>query len=126
MISVSKVKRRNWVYAMIFIILIIGITYSYIAQKFGGEREEGFFIQFDTTNIHGVIKDVGIGYHGAVFKIKGMNKEFVFYPYTGKINEYKIFDHIAKEGDTIIKPPYSDTLTLLKNGKEYLYTFDKF
>ena len=121
----NKFKNKKLLYFVI-IFLIIGAAYIYIAQKLGGEREKRFFIQFNTTNIHGVINEVGTGYYGVVFKIKGMKEKFVFYPYNGKLNENNIFDQFAEKGDSVIKQKYSDTLILIKNNKKYLYTFQKF
>lgn len=120
----DKMKWKNWIYIGITIFLIFVIN-VYIAQKSGGERNKRFFIQFDTTNINGIINEVGIRYHGSYFKVIGIKNDFVFFPNTGKLNEFKIFDQFAKKGDTVIKYSYSDTLMLLKNGKQYLYTFEK-
>ena len=121
----NKFKNKKLLYFVI-IFLIIGAAYIYIAQKFGNERNKRLFIQFDTTNIHGVINNVGIRYHGSYFKIIGNKNDFVFFPNTGKLNGFNIFDQLAQKGDSIIKPAYSDTLVLIKNNKKYLYTFGKF
>jgi hypothetical protein len=51
--------------------------------------------------------------------------EYVFYPYTD-LTENKIFDHIAKKGDFVIKPAYSDTLKLIERNRVLLFTFEKF
>jgi len=36
-----------------------------------------------------------------------------------------IFLEFAKKGDSVFKPAYSDTLILVKEGKQYFYTFQK-
>lgn len=105
---------------VIFIILI----YLFTAQNIGENREEQFFNRFYTTNINGVLEYAKIGYHGSVFKVNGLEEEFVFYPYTNELNENKIFYNIAKQGDSIIKEAYSDTLQIKKkDGKIYKYKF---
>ena len=108
------------------ILILVGIIiYFFIAQNIGENREEQFFIRFDTTNINGKLEYAKIGYHGSVFKIEGIEKEFVFYPYTSELNDNKIFCNIAKKGDFIIKDSHSDILKLKNNDKVYLYKFRK-
>lgn len=112
--------------SIVIVILIIVFIYLFTAQKVGGNREEQFFIRFDTTNINGVIEYAKIGYHGSVFKIEGIDGEFIFYPYTNELNDNKIFYNIAKQGDLVIKEAYSDILKIKKeDSKVYKYKFRK-
>lgn len=114
-------KEYFWIAFLIFV-----IVYIIVAQNFGSKRTIRRFEYFYTTNISGVLEYARAGSYGSVFKVQGIENEFVFYPNTGKLNRKKIFYHIAKKGDLIYKPAYSDTLKLIKNGKIYLYTFKKF
>jgi hypothetical protein len=80
--------------------------------------------RFYNSDIEGIVEEVGIKYHGTFFKIKGIKEGFVFYPYTDKeLNDDKIFEHLTKAGDSLIKPSRADTLTLITRGKQYRYTF---
>ncbi len=97
--------------------------YLFIAQNYGENREEELFTRFDTTDINGVLEYVKVGYHGSVFKIEGIENEFVFYPYTGKLNNNKIFYNVAEKGDVIIKKAHSDILRLKKKDTIYQYKF---
>ncbi len=106
--------KKMYVRIAIFIIVLI---YIFIAQRIGGNRQEEFFIRFDTTNINGKLEYAKIGYHGSVFKIEGIEKEFVFYPYTNELNDNKIFYNIAEKGDLIIKGVHSDILNVKKKRK---------
>lgn len=107
------------------VIFIAVLIYLFSAQRIGGNREEQFFIRFDTTNINGRLEYAKIGYHGSEFKIEGIEKEFVFYPYTSDLNDNKIFYNVAEKGDLIIKEAHSDTLKVKKNDKVYQYKFRK-
>jgi len=60
-----------------------------------------------------------------VFKIEGIEKEFVFYPYTSELNDNKIFYNVAEKGVFIIKEAHSDILKVKKNDKVYQYKFRK-
>lgn len=113
------------VYFRIVIVFIVVLIYLFTAQFIGGNREEQFFMRFDTTNINGKLEYSKIGYHGSVFKIEGIEKEFVFFPYTNELNDNKIFYNIADKGDSIIKEAHSDVLMVKKNGKVYQYKFRK-
>lgn len=116
-------KRRNIV---IIVFGIIAVIYILTANYFGGKRTRQEFLKFDNSEIDGVIKDVYIKHHGVGFKIAGENEEFIFHPNTSELNENKIFDHLAKNGDRIFKNQNSDTLTLISNDKKYKYTFQRF
>ena len=80
--------------------------------------------RFDAADINGEVEYARVS-KGSIFKIKGIEQEFLFYPYTGILNERNLFYHLAEEGDWIVKPPYADTLKLYKGDKIYLYTFRK-
>ena len=113
------------IYVRIVIIIIAVLIYLFIAQRMGVNREEQFFIRFDTTSINGKLEYAKIGYHGSVFKIEEIEKEFVFYPYTSELNDDKIFYNIAKKGDLITKEAHSDILKVKKKDKIYFYKFRK-
>ena len=118
----NKKSRTN----LIIVFGIIAVIYILTANYFGNKRRKLEFIKFDNSKINGVVKDVYIKHHGVGFKIDKENEEFIFYPYTSDLNDNKIFDHLAKRGDRIIKSRNSDTLTLISNDKKYKYTFQKF
>lgn len=105
---------------------VIAVIYILTANYFGGKRTKQEFLKFDNSKIDGVIKEVYIKQHGVGFKLDDRNEEFIFYPYTSDLNDNKIFDHFAKNGDRIIKQQNSDTLTLISNGEKYKYTFQRF
>ena len=116
--------KKNILIIALITIAIIG--YLLIAEIFGGKRENRHFHIFFASTITGQIEYTKGGYYGSVFKIMGKDIEYVFYPYTDGINEKNIFHYLAVEGDSIYKPAYSDTLKLVKEGKVYKYTFQKF
>lgn len=95
------------------------------ANYFGSKRTKLEFLKFDNSEIDGLIKDVYIKHHGVGFKI-AENEEFYFHPITSQLNEYKVFDHLAKRDDRIIKSQNSDTLILISNNNIYKYTFQRF
>jgi hypothetical protein len=107
------------------IVLSILIILLYVGPKYESHRFKNNFIDFDTTDIIGEIEYVSLASHSVVFRIKGNSKMFIFYPRTSELNKNRIFDHLVEKGDTIIKGKFSDTLRLIKNGDEYLYTFDQ-
>jgi hypothetical protein len=116
-------KRRN---ILIIAFGIIAVIYILTANYFGGKRTKQEFLKFDNSEINGVIKDIYIKHHAVGFKISGDNEEYIFNPYTSDLNDKKIFDHLAKSGDRIIKNKNSDTLILISNDRKYKYTFQRF
>lgn len=123
MITINSLRMKK-VYIGIIIFVAV-LIYLFIAQKIGGNREEQFFTRFDTTNINGRLEYVKIRYHFCMFKIEGIEDEFYFDPITSNLNGKKLFEHIAKKGDLIIKDAHSDVLKVMKNDEVYLYKFRK-
>jgi len=117
----KKVK----VIASTIIVLIVLIVFFSVRKKYEDNRWKNEFIHFDTTYINGEIEYVALASHAVVFKIKGNTSKYIFSPNTNELNEKRIFYHLAEKGDTIIKGKFSDTLKLIINGDEYLYTFDQ-
>lgn len=82
--------------------------------------------KFNEANIYGRVEKLGIKNHGTSFKIKNDLNEYVFYPYTNiKLNDSKPFDEFVKDGDSMMKPAFSEILVVFKNGKAYEYRFKK-
>ncbi|MCK5740741.1 MAG: hypothetical protein KAH48_00875 [Chlorobi bacterium] len=119
-----KIKKyRNKIVVSIF--MVVFITVLVIVGNIQLDRQKQLFDSFYSTDINGIIEAVWIGDHKCVFKTKKIESIFVFDPYTSNLNDNRMFEYNAGKGDRIIKPAYSDTLQLLKNGVIYKYTFSK-
>ena len=107
-----------WIVAIIiFIPLIIFSTHS--AKKKGREN----FEKFDSAEINSRIESIDNKYHGTHIVLSD-GRDFVAYFLTDeKLNEGKIFDHTATNGDSVIKKSYSDTLYLIKGNRKLAYLF---
>ena len=103
--------------------LIIVIISSHYWGIFNEKRTKEEFETFFNSNIQGRISDVGILHKGNYFKIKGCDTSFVFYPYEIPVAGENNFIDIAEPNDSIFKPSKCDTLKLIKNGRNYFYTF---
>lgn len=78
---------------------------------------------FDASAINGRLSNVKIKYKMIYFSLEEQDKYYLFSPVTSELNGYKEFYKNANKGDLVIKLSYSDTLTLIKEGKAYQYTF---
>lgn len=88
------------------------------------EREE--FKQFNSSDINAIVKSIDAGAGWDYLQIEGAGK-FTFGSITSELNNHKAFNYTAEPGDSIVKPSFSDTLTLIKqDGKKYRYTFRKY
>jgi hypothetical protein len=101
-------------------------AYIFIAQKFGSKRDLKQFDVFYTAELKGSIEQVNIKNHGIAFKLTNDINEYEFHPYTSDLNENQIFDHLATQGDSLIKASKSDTIILVKSQKKYKYTFQQY
>lgn len=106
--------------------ILLMVIYGYFAQKEGAKEDHQYFMEFDNAQLNGKLVNVRVAHHAAAFKVEGVNSEFWFVPYIDDPDGQHEFAHFAKPGDLVIKPRHSDTLTLIKNGNEYYYTFMKF
>jgi hypothetical protein len=118
----KKIIFRILIGILIIIAVVVYVNYS---SERSVKLATKFYDHFNAKKIIGKIEYIGISHHGAKFRIEGVEDEFIFWPNTSKTNDCKIFTRCAEKGDTIVKPAYSDTLRLIKNGKEYFYTFGK-
>lgn len=92
-------------------------------------KQQGFeyFNQFNRATIDGVIQTIETAHMGVLFTLEDNPMEYIFYPHTDEeLNGSRIFEYTAEKGDRIIKLPYSDTLTLIKENNMLKYTFYKF
>ncbi|KYG81081.1 hypothetical protein EV198_2971 [Roseivirga ehrenbergii] len=114
-------KFGKMAFGIFIAVLVIGAVFQSTYVKKKGKREFGYFYK---TAIVGTISCGPSGSSaGTYFCVD--DKRFNFNPYTSNINKYKIFSYLAELGDSIYKPAYSDTLTLIKEGEKYRYTFLK-
>lgn len=113
-------KKTPYLVAVILVGFLVMIKYS---EKKATERYIAHFSEFNSANIDTLLEFARIAHKGVEIKLMD-GRVFVFYPYTDKVlNDGKIFDHIAKKGDSIQKEPYSKIVILVSNGRTYRYTF---
>jgi hypothetical protein len=79
---------------------------------------------FYKSNLEGLIEVISIENHGTSLKLRNDKYEYIFYPMTDdRLNDGHIFMDFARPGDSVRKPPFSDTLFLIKKGKTFKYEF---
>ena len=93
------------------------------ASKYTDDLAKEDFRVFNSTGINGILIKQGIVHHTTSFKVNNDTKEFVFHPRVG-VSKSSDFTYFAEIGDSIIKPPFSNTLVLIKEHKSYTYTFE--
>jgi hypothetical protein len=112
------------------VILYIGIgilILSFLSYQSYRVRQKGKkdFEMFYTSVLDGEISSIAISVGVVYLQLDNALTEYAFIPRTSELNKNQIFSHIARKGDKVIKPAYSDTLKLVKGDKVYLYTFQK-
>jgi len=99
------------------------IIYPLFFSDYYNKRYKDIYQYFDSTHIEGVIEKMGTRNHGKSIKIKGIKKQFIFYP------EYLYYQKprfglIVEIGDSLYKPANSRKIILIKkNKKEFIYSF---
>ncbi|MDP4197122.1 MAG: hypothetical protein Q8940_18885 [Bacteroidota bacterium] len=105
--------------------ILLIVIYAYFAQKQVNKEDNQYYMEFDNAQLNGKLVSVRIARHATAIKVEGIENEFWFIPDTDDPDRKHDFVYFAEPGDSIIKPRHSSTLTLIKNGKEYFYTFKK-
>ncbi|MBL7718442.1 MAG: hypothetical protein JNL72_06380 [Flavipsychrobacter sp.] len=106
------------------VVVILTVLYaSTLLQTKKADRE---FDIFNSAQLSGRIIKIDRYSRASNFILDNNPEEFGFYPYTDKnLNNGEIFSRIAKVGDSVYKPAFSDTLALIRAEGTYLYTFQK-
>ncbi|RLZ12379.1 hypothetical protein EAH69_02405 [Faecalibacter macacae] len=118
-------RMKNRFKIIFFALLIICplIIWIQIRNRQAGKKE---FELFYSTSIYSKLKSITAGTNGTRITLVN-NRNFVFSPYSDeKLNKGNIFDHIAKEGDIVIKKAYSDSLILINENDKFIFMFNKF
>jgi len=117
-------KKEVPLFIAVLVAIVLGAVYDHWAGIYATKQGEDDFKNFNSSEIKGVLVDVGVAHHTTAFKVNTSSKEFIFDP---KVRGENDFDVLAKKEDSIIKPAFSDTVVLKKknNGGNYQFTFFK-
>ncbi len=112
--NVKRFKVRYLLLLLLAVVLFI-IYNRHLTKRFYEED-----LLFYESSFKGYLIDFSSS-SGGIFITLDDNKEYNF---VGTVKEK--FPYIAKEGDSIIKPAYADTIVLKKpSGEVYKFTFRK-
>lgn len=111
---------KLWQLAGLFLIIATICTISY---QNGKERDKNDFIKVDSSNINSSVRYIESNSSGIHVRLKN-NRKFVFQSASPYIGEYKLH-RVMSRGDSIIKLPYSDTLTLIHKGEVIKFKLEK-
>lgn len=90
------------------------------------EQRKNIKIQFDNFNSGNLIGKISYLYasSGAVrFRLSDADESFLFVPLMTPLNDYAHFDSVAQIEDSVYKPAFADTLTLIKVVSKKIYKF---
>ncbi|WP_118976940.1 hypothetical protein [Taibaiella koreensis] len=113
------------------VIIFIGFLtllgcFIFVGMIYQNNKVAEEFDLFYASSLSGRIVKTDKYSRGANFVLDNNPKQLTFYPYIDKTsNNNNVFQYLAKPGDSIYKPAYSDRLLLIKSNKVYAYTFQK-
>lgn len=98
--------------------VVLGVLMQIKYKQIGKKEFELFY----STSINSKLKSIYAGTGGTRITLVD-NRKFVFLP---RINDSGfIFSNLANDRDLIIKKEYSDSLILVKNKEEFIFSFEK-
>jgi hypothetical protein len=117
-----KKNSKKAIIGFIIIVIILSV-YNHFTSKYNMNKFIETYNYFDSTHIEGVIEKLGTRNHGESIKIKGIKKQFIFYP-NYLYYQKPLFRHLVEVGDSLYKPSNSRKIKLIKkNNKEFIYSF---
>lgn len=120
----GKGKSKRYIVIMV---LLISVGYIYIGTHYQDDKVKKEFELFYSSSIFGRVVKVDRYSRESNFVVSNDSIVYRFYPHSDKnLNDSLIFRYLAKPGDSISKPAFSDTLLLFKGNKVYSYTFRRF
>lgn len=115
--------RKKRIIIGIVLFLTLGIFFG---SKLQSEVFENDFNRFYSGDLSGRIIYVDKFSRGVRFSVNNSSTLYTFYPISYKqFGKIAIFKFVAKEGDSIVKMPFSDTLFLIKHDSLYKFAFQK-
>jgi hypothetical protein len=81
---------------------------------------------FYSANLKGKIIDKYASSGGERFILDNSPQEFRFQSKMSVFNNFNTFEYTAENGDSVIKPAFSDTLIVIKNKSGIIYKYDFF
>lgn len=121
---ILKNRRLKKVHIVVLSI-VIAVVFIVLNTFRVNERKKKNFKLFNNSELRGTITYVRSSSQGSEFRLANSENLYSFLPVTNSLNNNTSFNTIAKKGDSIFKPGNSDTLTLIKGNRRYLYTFYK-
>lgn len=106
--------RKTFLIGVFIVILILYLSHNYNIKNWKQQDTH-----LDTSLINNRILDVK--YWNLRVNVKTKKTRYYFKPKISHHNNFKIFQNFAEKGDSIYKEKYSDTLILIKDGKNYYY-----
>jgi hypothetical protein len=104
--------------------LLVGLVFFDARRTKNRGREH--FARFDEATLNGELAAVRVAYKGVQIQLVGDTASYVFYPRTDEyMNHGAVFWHVAKPGDRLVKPAYSDTVLLISGEQQLRYLFSR-
>jgi hypothetical protein len=103
-------KNIYFIIAFFLFVILLFLHHSFTVNK--------RCCEFNKVELDGVIVSYYFGKSGNVIELQGIDKQFHFF-YKKKHNQKSPseFGEIAKKGSRILKPSYSDTITIIDGEK---------
>jgi hypothetical protein len=78
---------------------------------------------FNSSDIHGTIVEMSTSKSGTGFTVSTRPERFVFWPKLYGAGDVRDFELFVREGDSLSKEKYADTIYMFSNNQRYAYTF---
>lgn len=122
MIDKISQTNRKYLLAGFMVGLLVGISAT-VLTYYDDRTEAQTYLRFHKKHLEGKITYLWGGSNLTYFKLDNKEIEYVMRP--SRISDRQgTFYRLVEKGDSLFKPAFSDTVTIIKDGTEYKFVAD--
>lgn len=115
-------RYRRFIYLLTCVVVVFLALYQGRVNRIGAIKE---YREFNTADLAGTITYLSQSAGSTYIRVSGKDTKYMFIP-NNSTQGGSHFYTVAQKGDSIIKPPFQDTLYLIKTDEIHPFTFDNF
>jgi hypothetical protein len=112
--------KKKWIIPIGIVVIIIMIFAAIITKEVSDKSHQSNFQEFYSLELSNAISEFWMNSGFTFIKLDGFNKKYEIATEPITNSEHDLYDFV-EVGDSIRKNANSDTLVIIKDGKEYLY-----
>lgn len=111
---------KKWIIPIGIVVIIVMVIAAIITKEVSDKSHQNNFLEIYSLELSNTISDFWMNSGFTFIKLDGFTKKYEIATVPISSKEHNFYDFV-EVGDSIKKNANSDTLVIIKDGKEYLY-----